>query len=208
MAEPSLRYVPPCVQCGVERVVSRGPLPTSRFCRPCSNSVRAKARQSASRKRPAPCLGCGCVLPTAHFKRCAPCNKAFYLSYQRDRWAAAPKWNRQEQRCDGCQSSFTPHVPTQRYCSKPCRAKADSRRVSEARPLYRYARWLRLRREQLRAEPLCRFCGVAGIETAATVCDHVVPHRGNVDAFWSGPFQSLCVECHNRDKQRMECRAA
>jgi hypothetical protein len=36
------------------------------------------------------------------------------------------------------------------------------------------------------------------------VCDHVEPHRGDLDKFWSGPFQSLCAECHNVDKQRIE----
>jgi hypothetical protein len=36
------------------------------------------------------------------------------------------------------------------------------------------------------------------------VCDHVEPHRGDLDKFWSGPFQSLCAEHHNSDKQRIE----
>jgi hypothetical protein len=38
----------------------------------------------------------------------------------------------------------------------------------------------------------------------ATVCDHVTPHRGDVAKFWSGPFQSLCQPCHDREKQRAE----
>jgi hypothetical protein len=40
--------------------------------------------------------------------------------------------------------------------------------------------------------------------TAATVCDHIEPHRGGPEKFWKGPFQSLCDYHHNRDKQRSE----
>ncbi|MCJ2010442.1 ATP-binding protein [Methylobacterium sp. J-092] len=40
--------------------------------------------------------------------------------------------------------------------------------------------------------------------TPASVCDHIEPHRGDVDRFWAGPFQSVCATCHNRHKQRQE----
>jgi hypothetical protein len=41
---------------------------------------------------------------------------------------------------------------------------------------------------------------------AATVCDHVNGHpAGETEAmFWDGPFQSLCRDCHNSDKARIE----
>ena len=61
-----------------------------------------------------------------------------------------------------------------------------------------------LRRLQLQAEPLCRMCRDLGKLTPATTCDHVNPHRGDVEAFWSGPFQSLCTPCHSSTKQRSE----
>ena len=204
MATASNTYRASCTQCS-SSFAQGGPGRRRDRCYQCS-PVR-RDQKLGRRKNAKPCLGCGCTLSSARAKRCAPCNKEFYQAYQRDRWASSPKWQRPEQHCDGCSASFTPHVPTQRYCSKLCRAKADSRRASDVRPLYRYARWLRLRREQLQSELLCRFCLIVGRETAATVCDHVVPHRGDVDAFWSGPFQSLCVGCHNRDKQRLERRS-
>lgn len=47
-------------------------------------------------------------------------------------------------------------------------------------------------------------CSEHGKFTEATVCDHKVPHRGNEELFWKGPFQSLCFECHDRHKQRLE----
>lgn len=36
-----------------------------------------------------------------------------------------------------------------------------------------------------------------GRVTEATVCDHVMPHKGNVVKFWAGPFQSLCKHHHD-----------
>ena len=66
---------------------------------------------------------------------------------------------------------------------------------------YGTARWQRLRDRQLWDEPLCAMCKQP---TPATVCDHVEPHKGDEEKFWNGPFQSLCAEHHNSDKQRIE----
>jgi 5-methylcytosine-specific restriction enzyme A len=71
---------------------------------------------------------------------------------------------------------------------------------------YDTARWHRIRRQQLLTAPLCKFCSAAGRVTAATVVDHVKPHHGDRNAFWLGPFQSLCVECHNGRKRGLERR--
>jgi 5-methylcytosine-specific restriction endonuclease McrA len=69
---------------------------------------------------------------------------------------------------------------------------------------YKTAAWHRLRYKQLSREPLCRFCKKAGIVEPATTVDHVVPHRGDMGIFFSGPFQSLCSKCHSSTKQRLE----
>jgi hypothetical protein len=50
-------------------------------------------------------------------------------------------------------------------------------------------------------------CLAEGIATAATVADHVEPHRGDAHLFWNGELQSLCASHHNAAKQRAE-RAA
>lgn len=47
-------------------------------------------------------------------------------------------------------------------------------------------------------------CKREGIITPATVCDHVVPHRGDEHLFWHGRMQSLCAPHHDRTKQREE----
>jgi 5-methylcytosine-specific restriction protein A len=47
--------------------------------------------------------------------------------------------------------------------------------------------------------PLCRRCESLGIVTAATVVDHVIPHKGDQVKFWDrGNWQPLCEACHNR----------
>jgi len=72
------------------------------------------------------------------------------------------------------------------------------------RELYTTHRWRKLRVEQLRRQPLCEMCFNHGKITEANVVDHKEPHRGDMDRFWAGPFQSLCKHCHDSHKQRAE----
>lgn len=72
------------------------------------------------------------------------------------------------------------------------------------RKRYWTPRWRAIRAAQLQRHPLCCHCLDAGQQVDATVCDHVEPHRGDVDKFWSGPFQSLCKPHHDSSKQRAE----
>jgi 5-methylcytosine-specific restriction enzyme A len=72
--------------------------------------------------------------------------------------------------------------------------------------LYNSPRWGRLRRHQLLSHPMCKFCLEWGIVELATVVDHVVPHRGDVNASWCGELQSLCKPCHDRTKRMIELR--
>jgi hypothetical protein len=70
--------------------------------------------------------------------------------------------------------------------------------------LYTLPRWRKIRANQLKREPLCKYCMDAGTTTSATICDHIEPHRGNMIKFWSGPFQSLCKSCHDSHKKAFE----
>lgn len=72
------------------------------------------------------------------------------------------------------------------------------------RPLYKTAQWLRIRDAQLSVHPLCVMCEEEGRVTAATVCDHIAPHKGDFARFYAGPFQSLCASHHSRHKQSEE----
>jgi 5-methylcytosine-specific restriction endonuclease McrA len=71
---------------------------------------------------------------------------------------------------------------------------------------YKTARWRRLRRWQLKIEPLCKFCLERGRVTVANVVDHVEPHHGDWTAFVTGKLQSLCESCHNSAKRQIELR--
>jgi 5-methylcytosine-specific restriction enzyme A len=77
-------------------------------------------------------------------------------------------------------------------------------RESKFSHLYRTTRWRKLRAAHLNAHPLCKFCEQEGRVTPAAIVDHITPHRGDMDKFWAGPFQSLCATCHNRHKKMQE----
>lgn len=86
----------------------------------------------------------------------------------------------------------------------PAEIRRDrSRAADAARPnAYRRGygrRWAAARVAWLQASPLCVVCAAAGRTTAASVVDHIRPHRGDPALFWDRDnWQSLCAECHNR----------
>jgi 5-methylcytosine-specific restriction enzyme A len=77
---------------------------------------------------------------------------------------------------------------------------------SEFHYLYNSARWRKRAAHQLKLVPLCEYCAKHGQVEPATVADHITPHRGNLNAFWLGQLQSLCVACHNRPKRAEDMR--
>jgi 5-methylcytosine-specific restriction protein A len=88
---------------------------------------------------------------------------------------------------------------------KPDRSEA----AQEYRRLYATPQWKGLRLQQLNKEPLCRSCEAQGRVTAATVADHIKPHRGDPALFFDPDnLQSLCDEepwrCHSSAKQSEE----
>lgn len=66
-------------------------------------------------------------------------------------------------------------------------------------------RWQKARATWLRDHPLCADHLKRGQYVAATVVDHIQPHRGDTALFWdTGNWQSLCKQCHDSYKQRLE----
>lgn len=66
-------------------------------------------------------------------------------------------------------------------------------------------KWRKAREQFLQQHPLCVFCQRRGRVTAATVVDHIVPHRGDLKLFWRrSNWQSLCKPCHDTEKKRIE----
>lgn len=104
-----------------------------------------------------------------------------------------------------------PSRPPQHRLASP-RSKADRDREHDGRRTegqayrrwYWMPRWRAIAKAQIAAEPLCRMCQKQNRLRPAMVCDHIIPHRGDAERFWSGPFQSLCKPCHDSAKQRGE----
>ena len=60
-------------------------------------------------------------------------------------------------------------------------------------------RWQKVSKLFLLKHPLCVRCKDDGKLTAATVVDHIKPHRGDQKLFWDeSNWQSLCKQCHDK----------
>lgn len=86
---------------------------------------------------------------------------------------------------------------------KDRKAQVDRKRAgSPARKLYGTARWRELRTAWLSAHPLCQCpaCQEGAIRTtAATVVDHIRPHRGDERLFFDpANLMSMAKPCHDR----------
>jgi hypothetical protein len=103
-----------------------------------------------------------------------------------------------------------PSAAPQRLAGTTDESSLDRRRLAhtETRKLYKTARWQR-NRHSVFARDLytCARCSRIDADTSKLVCDHVEPHRGDIEKFWAGPFQTLCKRCHDGEKQKEEVAA-
>ncbi|OWK24142.1 hypothetical protein AJ87_24315 [Rhizobium yanglingense] len=76
-------------------------------------------------------------------------------------------------------------------------SNARSEEAALYRRLYKTARWRALRHHQLSMQPLCEWCLERDEVTEANEVHHAVPHRGDLELFWNGPFVSTCKPCHS-----------
>lgn len=82
--------------------------------------------------------------------------------------------------------------------------EADKRRGS-ARARGYSARWDKASAGYIRSHPLCRYCELVDDTTAATLTDHLYPHRGDQTLFWDRSYWiASCKPCHDGFKQRVE----
>lgn len=80
----------------------------------------------------------------------------------------------------------------------------DDSRESSTKRGYGY-RWQIARKAYLAKNPHCVDHRRRGYVVAATVVDHIKPHRGDDDLFWDeSNWQALCKSCHDSHKQRLE----
>lgn len=89
------------------------------------------------------------------------------------------------------------------YCRRHAPPKrawqgADERRGTAAERGYD-GKWRKAREGFLAAHPLCAECAKYNRYTAATVVDHIIPHRGDKKLFWDrNNWQPLCRDCHTK----------
>lgn len=66
-------------------------------------------------------------------------------------------------------------------------------------------RWQKARKAFLAKHPFCAECEKNGRYKAATVVDHIKPHRGDYRKFWdTDNWQALCKSCHDKKTARGE----
>lgn len=101
--------------------------------------------------------------------------------------------------------SRVPAQPARVATMQPGSWRGPAGKSSTARG-YGY-RWQQYRLRFLAEHPLCVMCKQAGRVEAATVVDHIEPHKGDDALFWdTDNHQALCKRCHDGAKQREEAR--
>jgi len=105
-----------------------------------------------------------------------------------------------------CRSPRCPDlaVPGSAYCLTHRREEGRERGSSTAQGYG--VRWRKARRAWLSEHPLCAMCMEEGRVEAATLVDHIIPHRGDYELFWDElNWQSLCVAHHSaKTSQEMQ----
>lgn len=83
-----------------------------------------------------------------------------------------------------------------RFCDDHKRPPRAPKARSKTKRLYG-RRWRKASRVFLEDHPLCARCWPDIVE--ATVVDHIIPHKGDMELFWDGSnWQTLCTRCHNQ----------
>jgi 5-methylcytosine-specific restriction enzyme A len=95
-----------------------------------------------------------------------------------------------------------------RYCSKH-QKQIDSKYNKFNRPFKKLynSRWRKRRKQFLQEHPLCESCKKRDVINAATVVDHVIPHKGDERLFWDeNNWQALCKSCHDKKTAKEDGR--
>lgn len=98
-------------------------------------------------------------------------------------------------------TAYRPIGPTRNSVNERARGSAASRGYD--------SRWQKARLLYLSENPLCVRCKEGGRDTIANEVDHIVPHQGDHELFWSEcNWQSLCKRCHSKKtvRERMGTR--
>lgn len=110
-----------------------------------------------------------------------------------------------------CLKPYCPELTDKGYCEKHKSPRFRSKNYNEkSRPSARQRgytnKWEKARKGYLAAHPICAdpFNKHGGRPTAASVVDHIEPHRGDMNLFWDfeNNVQALCRSCHSMKTAR------
>lgn len=91
------------------------------------------------------------------------------------------------------------------YCNAHSPERTYDQRRESAHKRGYTGQWRRAREGFLAKHPLCIECEERGFIEAATVVDHITPHKGDDTLFWDRDnWQPLCETCHNRKTVRQD----
>lgn len=69
---------------------------------------------------------------------------------------------------------------------------------------YHTSKWLRLRKQKLKRNPLCELCSKKGLTVPADEVHHIVPISADPKlAYYYPNLMSLCSECHHQIHNQM-----
>ncbi|MEY9097015.1 HNH endonuclease [Paenibacillus sp. RC84] len=99
-----------------------------------------------------------------------------------------------------CAKSGCRNLSTEFYCEEhraEVKKQAEWERGTAAKRGYGH-KWRLARAGYLRKHPICVHCHNNDRLNAATVVDHIIPHRGDKELFWKRDnWQPLCASCHS-----------
>jgi 5-methylcytosine-specific restriction protein A len=78
--------------------------------------------------------------------------------------------------------------------------KAEESRRGSANSRGYGSRWRVARKRFLELNPLCAECNRVGRLTAATIVDHIVPHKGDISLFWDMDNREAICKSHHDQK--------
>jgi 5-methylcytosine-specific restriction protein A len=86
----------------------------------------------------------------------------------------------------------------------PAERKPFEGAVRSNQGFYNSARWRRLRREAIKAQPYCVYCGVSRKDAGAPLeIHHIIPPRGDESVFFDpANIEVVCHLCHANITQR------
>jgi len=89
---------------------------------------------------------------------------------------------------------------------KPKPIDTRTKEAKQRQKLYNH-KWSKQRSYFLQDNPLCVMCQNQGTIKQASVVDHIIPHKGDLQLFWDiSNWQSLCKRHHDSDKRKIELR--